>query len=50
MSKKDLTKHKKGEIIKEAKIDKQSSNFVKKLILIIILLLIAIILCIKLCS
>lgn len=48
MSKQDLTKHKKGEVIREAKVDGDSSDFGKKLVLIIILLLTAIFLCIKL--
>lgn len=50
MSKQDLTKHKKGEVIREAKVDGDSSDFGKKLVLIIILLLTGIFLCIKLFS
>lgn len=48
MSKQDLTKHKKGEVIKEAKIEGDSADFGKKLLLVIALLLVGIVLCIKL--
>lgn len=40
MTKQDITKRKKGEVIKEAQIDGNTSIDIKKIILVIILLLI----------
>lgn len=50
MSKQDLIKHKKGEVIKEAQIEGEPVNTGKKLLFTVILLVILVICCIKLFS